>query len=96
MALAYSDAFWLEEINPLELADFANRAGMPLSLVAREPERMAQAMKSAAPELARSEVYQGDERDLVDHVAGFIGEQAERLARIAPALPKVDRALFQA
>jgi serine/threonine-protein kinase HipA len=94
MALAYGDAFRLEEITPLELADFASRTRVPGTVVARELGRMARAVQAAAPELAESNVYEGDERDLVRHIAAFIGTQVTRLTQIAPAIPKIGRALI--
>ncbi|WP_118183665.1 HipA domain-containing protein [Paraburkholderia phosphatilytica] len=94
MALGYGDAFRLEEVTPLELADFANRARVPGAVIARELARMARAVQGTASELAESDIYEGDERDLVQHIAAFIGTQAARLAQIAPGITKVDRALI--
>jgi len=94
MALAYGDAFRLEDINPLELADFANRIRVPRPVVARELVRMARAITAVVPDLAQSEIYEGDERDLVQHIAAFIAEQADRLVNIARDVPKVDAALL--
>lgn len=94
MAMGYGDAFRLEEITPFELASFAQRTGVQPRYLAREIVRMAQAARSLAPELARSALYVGDERALLERVARFIDTQAERLLKMAPEVPKVDRKLL--
>jgi serine/threonine-protein kinase HipA len=50
---------------------------------------------SLAPELAKSGVYVGEERDLVQMVSGLILRQAELLMAMAPEIPKVDRKLLE-
>jgi serine/threonine-protein kinase HipA len=94
MAMGYGDAFRLEEITPFELASFAQRTGVQPRYLAREIARMAQAASALAPELARSDLYIGDERGLLESVARFIDTQATRLLKIAPEVPRVDRKLL--
>ena len=94
MAMAYGDAFRLEEITPFALADFAQRTGTAPRFLGREMTRMAQAAQALAPELAQADVYVGDERALVQTIAQFIGVQAERLLHFAPMVPQVDRKLL--
>lgn len=94
MALAYGDAFRLEDVTPLELADFANRIRVPRPALARELMRMARAVIAAVPELALAGVYEDDERDLVQRISAFITGQADRLAKMAPEVLKVDSALL--
>ncbi|MEI6003389.1 HipA domain-containing protein [Paraburkholderia bengalensis] len=94
MAMGYGDAFRLEEITPLELADFARRTGTLPRYLAREMTRMAQAAKALAPELAQADVYVGDERAMVQTIAAFIAAQADRLLQFAPMVPRVDRKLL--
>ncbi|MCG5073828.1 HipA domain-containing protein [Paraburkholderia tagetis] len=94
MAMGYGDAFHLGEVTPFELACFAQRTGVQPRYLARELVRMAQAARSLAPELARSALYVGEERGLLQTVSGFIVEQAERLSKMAPEVPKIDRKLL--
>ncbi|WP_213295271.1 HipA domain-containing protein [Paraburkholderia sacchari] len=93
MAMGYGDAFHLDEVTPFELACFAQCTGVQPRYLARELVRMAHAARSLAPELARSEIYVGEERGLLQIVADFIVGQAERLSKMAADVPKVDRKL---
>jgi serine/threonine-protein kinase HipA len=91
MAMAYGDAFLLEEITPFELALFAKSTGTRPALLARELIRMASAALKFAPVLAESEVYVGDdERARVKKISDFICVQADRLMKLAPQVPKVN------
>jgi serine/threonine-protein kinase HipA len=83
LAMAFGDAFTLDEITPFALADFAGRCGMDRKLMRREAQRLADAAGTAALELARSTEYQDDERAFVARIAAFIGRQAQRLAVLA-------------
>ncbi|SEI46294.1 HipA domain-containing protein [Paraburkholderia diazotrophica] len=94
MAMGYGDAFRLEEITPFALADFAQRTGTVPRYLAREMTRMAQAAKALAPELARSEVYVGDERGMVRTISDFVCTQADRVLHLAPMVPRVNRNLL--
>ncbi|HKT98773.1 MAG TPA: HipA domain-containing protein [Paraburkholderia sp.] len=94
MAMGYGDAFRLGEVTPFELACFAQRTGVQPRYLARELVRMAQAARSLAPELAQNALYVGEERGLLQTVSRFIVEQAERLSKMAPEVPKVDRKLL--
>jgi serine/threonine-protein kinase HipA len=95
MAMAYGDAFLLEEITPFELAAFGKNTGTRPALLAREIMRMAQAALRLAPELADSAVYVGDdERARVQNISDFVCSQADRLLRLAPEVPKVSPALL--
>ena len=93
LAMAYGDAFLLEQVTALELADFAKRIGMRAPLVAREMTRMAEAARRFAPELARADVYVGEERNLVRRVSDFVCAQAIKLSSLAPQVPKINPAL---
>jgi serine/threonine-protein kinase HipA len=94
LAMAYGDAFLLADITPFSLADFALRTGTQPRFLEREMTRMARQAVPLARELAQSDVYVGDERGMVDSIAGFVAAQAERLLKIAPDIPRVDRALL--
>jgi serine/threonine-protein kinase HipA len=94
LAMAYGDDFRIEEISPFSLADFAYRTKTPVSQLVREIRSLASSAMNLAPQLARSDVYVGDERDMVHRVAAFILRQAQRLLAIAPDIDKVDKSLL--
>jgi serine/threonine-protein kinase HipA len=83
MAMAFGDAFTLDEVTPFALADFAERCGIDRKLMRREAQRLASAANTAAVELAASDDYENDEREFVTRLAIFIGRQAQRLADLA-------------
>lgn len=89
MAMAYGDAFRLEDLSPFALADFAHRTGTQPGLFAREITRMARHVKILAPQVAHSDVYVDEERDLVNTIVQFVSRQADRLLDIATEVPKV-------
>ncbi|MEW6343883.1 MAG: HipA domain-containing protein [Pseudomonadota bacterium] len=90
MAMAYGDAFRLEEVTPFELADFARRTNTSPAQLAREITNMSRAALKQAPELAASDVYVGDERELVRKISDFIVTQAHRLIKNASQISKVN------
>jgi len=75
MALAYGDAFRLDDVTAFELAYFAQCTGTPRTLVARELTRMARAITRVAGTLAQSEVYVGEERGMVKRIHDFVTVQ---------------------
>jgi serine/threonine-protein kinase HipA len=83
LAMAFGDAFTLDEITPFALADFAGRCGIDRKLLRREAQRLASAAANAADELVRSTDYRDDERAFLTQLAAFIGRQAGRLASLA-------------
>lgn len=92
--MGYGDEFRCEAMTAFDLADFAHRAALPATLVARELASMARQARKLAPGLAQDAVYLGDERGRVQDIARFVVTQAERLIRIAPEVTKVDRELL--
>lgn len=90
MAMAYGDVFRIEELTAFALADFAHRARIRPALVAREMTRMATLAAKLAPELAQSDVYMGDERVWVRRISEYVLDQADRVLRMAPMVPKVN------
>jgi serine/threonine-protein kinase HipA len=94
MALAYGDAFRLEELTAFELACFAQCTGTPRPLLARELTRMAHAITRVAGALAQSEVYVGEERALVERIRDFVTVQVGKLMQLAREVPRIDRSLL--
>jgi len=94
MAMGYGDEFRCEAVTAFDLADFAHRTALPVTVVARELTAMARQAQRLAAGLAQDPVYTQDERRRVQDIAQFVVAQAERLIRIAPEVPKVDPELL--
>lgn len=94
LAMAYGDAFTLDEVTPFALADFAARCGIDRKLMRREAERLANAASTAAVELARSNAYQDEEPAFVAQIAAFINQQAQRLVFLAREAATIPAALL--
>jgi len=94
MAMGYGDEFRCNAVTAFDLADFAHRAGLPATLVARELASMAKQAQNRVAALAQHAVYTPNERQHVQGIAAFVLAQAERLLRIAPQVPKVDPELL--
>jgi serine/threonine-protein kinase HipA len=90
MAMAYGDAFRLDEIGAFQLADFGHRAHIRPALLSREVTRLANAALARAPALSVAEIYTVDEKRFLADVVAFITKQAQDLLRIAPMIPQVD------
>ncbi|HDR9487858.1 TPA: HipA domain-containing protein [Burkholderia aenigmatica] len=90
MAMAYGDVFRTEELTAFALADFAHRTQIRPSFVAREMSKMASLARTLAPELAKSDVYAGDERGWVGNISEYVCAQADRVLRIAPMVSRVN------
>lgn len=89
LAMAYGDEFQLEALTPFAMADFGSRIGVNASLLQREMTRMAEAATHLAPRLAESDIYVGQERELVRRIAQFVQAQSRRMARIATQVRRV-------
>lgn len=94
MAMGFGDVFDLAGITPYALADFAHRTGTPARYLSRELTRMAKDAPAIAAELARADLYAGDERAVVNDIARFVTGQAALLLGIAPEIAKVPKDLF--
>lgn len=95
MAMAYGDVFLPQELTPYALADFAHRTRTPRSQLVRELTSMARSVLRFAPELAESDIYVGDERDMVHRISDYVCAQANLLIDLAPEVRKVNPALLE-
>ena len=93
-AMAYGDEFALDNVSPFAWADFAKRAGLQRSFLAREMTRMARAALEHAPRQAEDADYVGDERALVMRIAGLVEAQARRLLGMAIPMQEVDATML--
>jgi serine/threonine-protein kinase HipA len=55
---------------------------------------MAHAITRVARDLAQSEVYVDEERDLVECIHDFVMVQVGKLMQLAPEVPRIDRSLL--
>lgn len=94
LAMAYGDAFLIEDIGAFDLADFAVRISMSRDVVASELVKMASAARSVAPKLTGLDCYDEQEKVLAQKIAQFVVTQADRLLRMAPLIPEVDTDLL--
>ena len=91
-AMAYGDEFRLDNISPFAWADFAKRARLQRSFLAREMTRMARAALEHAPRQAGEADYLGGEKALVMRIANLVEAQARRLLDMVLPMREVDAA----
>jgi serine/threonine-protein kinase HipA len=89
LAMAYGDAFSLDEVGAFQLADFAKRCGVDQRLLKREATRMAKLATEHAPSQALVGDYVDDERVFAGQLHDFIVGQASRLTMLASDAAKM-------
>lgn len=90
LAMAWGDAFSLEEVTAFELADFAQRCGVDRQLLKREAQRMAKLATEHAPLQAQATDYIDEsERGFASQLRDFIVGQAARLTQLANDAAKI-------
>ena len=89
LAMAFGDAFSLNEVGAFQLADFAKRCGVNRALLKREAARMAKLATEKAPLQAQAVDYLNDERAFADRLRDFVVGQASLLAALASEAAKV-------
>ena len=89
LAMAFGDAFSLDEVGAFQLADFAKRCGVNRALLKREAARMAKLATEKAPLQAQAVDYLDDERAFADRLRDFVVSQASRLTALASEAVKV-------
>jgi serine/threonine-protein kinase HipA len=90
LAMAWGDAFKLEEVGAFQLADFARRCGVDKRLLQREATRLAKLAMEHAPTQALADDYVDDgERSLVGKLRDFVLGQAIRLMKLAGEAVKI-------
>jgi serine/threonine-protein kinase HipA len=83
LAMAFGDAFTLDEVKAFPLADFAKRCGIGRGVLKREAARLAKLVTQHAPLQAEAVEYIDDERVFAAQLRDFVIEQAARLASVA-------------
>ncbi len=89
LAMAFGDAFSLDEIGAFQLADFSKRCGINRALLKREAARMAKLAVDKAPLQAQAVDYLDGERAFANQLRDFIVAQASLLSRLASDAAKV-------
>ena len=89
LAMAFGDAFLLEEVGAFQLADFAKRCGVNRALLKREAARMAKLAAEQAPLQARCVEYSGEEQAFAGQLRDFVVRQASRMAELASDAAKI-------
>ena len=90
LAMAWGDAFRLDDVNAFQLADFAQRCGVDRNLLQREATRLAKLAAEHAPVQALAEDYIDDgERAFAGQLRDFVLAQASRLTRLAGEAAKI-------
>ena len=90
LAMAYGDAFLIEEVSPFDWADFAKRAQLPRVFLAREMRRMSKIAQTAARAQAEMPEYHDAERDFVKRIGAFVQAQARKLLEMVEPMLAVD------
>ena len=83
LAMAYGDAFSLDEVGAFQLADFAQRCGIDRRLLKREAARLAKLATEQAPLQANAADYLEEERGFSWQLRDFVVAQAARLVALA-------------
>jgi len=91
LAMAWGDAFEIDEVRAFHLADFARRCGIDRHLLRREAARLCQLATRHARVQALTEDYVEDaERAFTGRIRDFVVAQASRLAKLAAEAGKID------
>jgi len=90
LAMAWGDAFSLDEVGAFQMADFAQRCGVDRNLLKREAARLAKLAMEHAPAQALADDYiDKGERAFAGQLRDFVVEQAYRLTRLASEAAKI-------
>jgi serine/threonine-protein kinase HipA len=92
LAMAYGDAFKVEDVTPFAWADFAKRTGLQRAFLAREMTRTGRAAQRTAADEEKASDYEGEERALVARISAFVQSQAKKLLAMAKPMQAVDPA----
>ncbi len=90
LAMAWGDAFSLDDVRAFQLADFAQRCGIDRNLLKREATRLAKLATEHAPTQALADDYIDEaERAFAGQLRDYVVGQATRLTKLAGAAAKI-------
>ena len=94
LAMAFGDAFELEEVKSFSLADFCERARVSRSFFARELVALCEIAIAEASAQSADPVYTAEEVTLVKAIADFVTQRAKLLLNQAKEIPKFKKDMF--
>src|SRR5690606_2245619 len=83
LAMAFGDAFTLEDISGMELAQFAISCGIDQRYLAREAARLCKLAKKSAQSILDGMAYLPEEHTFVRRIVDFVIFQANWLTNVA-------------
>ncbi len=90
LAMAWGDAFLLDEVKAFQMADFAQRCGVDRNLLKREATRLAKlAIQHASAQAVADDYIGAGEREFADQLGDFVKKQASRLISLADDASKI-------
>lgn len=90
LAMAFGDAFTLDDLSGMELAQFAVACDLDPRFLAREAARLCKLAKKWAQAVLDGATYQPDERQFVQRIVDFVIRQAgwlDHMAELASDFP---------
>lgn len=93
-AMAIGDAFHAQALSPFEWANFAQACALPFRQLGIELSRMARRIQESLPKACADARAAGVAPALIAQLRARIAAECERQSEMAPAVAKVDPALF--
>jgi serine/threonine-protein kinase HipA len=94
LAMAFGDAFELEEVRSFALADFCIRCGVSRSFFARELETLCNIALEQSPLQEQDPAYRGPEQAFVQLISGLVTQRASALKGMAKEITSYKSDLF--
>lgn len=94
-AMAFGDAFTVQDLIPYEWAHMAHLCDIKLRQLANEIVKMATAIEREAGGVATQVIAEGGDPGITQHVRDLALTMSARQRQIALEIPKIDRTLFE-
>jgi serine/threonine-protein kinase HipA len=94
LAMAFGDAFELEEVKSFALADFCVRCGISRSFFARELVTLCNIALEQSPLQAKDPIYLETEQEFVGMISGLVTQRANSLKALAKEVSSYKNDLF--
>jgi serine/threonine-protein kinase HipA len=94
LAMAFGDAFELEEVKSFALADFCVRCGISRSFFARELETLCNIALEQSPLQEQDRAYRGPEQEFVKLISSLVTQRATALKAMAKEISHYKSDLF--
>lgn len=83
LAMAFGDAFTLDDVSGMELAQFAVACDIDLRFLAREAARLCKLARKSAQAVLQGMAYDPEEHAFVQQIVDFVTRQADWLTNVA-------------